>query len=256
MNRFYKQSSETEPGEVLTNLRHEDLINRAVQLAHNIADYDLFRRTLQQEFGLRGGDLDALVNEAMNIIAEQVGTGTKEVGTPKNPSNNPGERPIDVKKAGEKFKQGDKVQIVPTVEPDGGKNGVVESVNSGGGVKVKLEDGNSETFGEDELIKKSQKLPQGKFYAGPNVHVGFVPIPEPAKRPPTFTKFWAKLAQPFTSYRDSKNAHESTQTAFKQMWKGDIQKSQVNKAEVGSRLSEIVESGLILLILQKKMRFI
>jgi hypothetical protein len=56
-------------------------------------------------------------------------------------------------KAQSKFKAGDRVKVKPHMEPDGGKKGKVEYVNSGGGIKVSLDDGESETFGDDEITK-------------------------------------------------------------------------------------------------------
>jgi hypothetical protein len=74
----------------------------------------------------------------------------------------------------EQFKAGDKVKIKDYMQPDGGKTGKVLYVNSGGGVKVEFTDGQSDTFGADELIKKSVQ----KFDSKGNVTVGdMVPVP-------------------------------------------------------------------------------
>ena len=56
-----------------------------------------------------------------------------------------------------KFKVGDRVTPTNTGEIDYGKMGTVRNVNSGGGVKVQFDDGESETFGDDELMHKSAK---------------------------------------------------------------------------------------------------
>lgn len=94
---FYQDFHETEPKEKLSNLTNRDMIARAVQLAYNISNYDLYRRTVAQEFGLNDLDLDDVIGEAMKVVAESVGSPTP-VGNENSPSNNPGERPIDVKR--------------------------------------------------------------------------------------------------------------------------------------------------------------
>jgi hypothetical protein len=239
---FHKSndSSETRPEESFSNLTHNDMVGRAVSLADNISDYEQYRARVRQEFGLDDKRLDEVVDEAMRVVADKVehGTSIGEQGTYNRPSNQPGERPIDAKKAQGKFKAGDKVQVVQSVEPDGGKNGIVEYVNSGGGVKVKLEDGNSETFGQDELVKKSTVIKaieevskiSGEFIAGGRVTPGFAPIQPVQKKMPSFKEAWGNI-KGYVGYKQAKNMHESTQTPFKQMWKGEVNKAYVKKEE-------------------------
>ena len=98
-------SSETAPDEKLSNLPAHDMIARAVQLADSIEDYDLYCRYVRQEFGLNDSGLKHVVDEAMKVIAERALNGDTpgKAGTNNNPSNEPGERLIDVK-AGSEWK--------------------------------------------------------------------------------------------------------------------------------------------------------
>lgn len=98
MKKYFRKESETAPDEFLSNLTHNDLLGRAVQLANDISNYDLYRRTLAQEFGLGEDEVDELIDEAMEVVAENT-TKPANAGTYNNPSNNPGERPIDVHKS-------------------------------------------------------------------------------------------------------------------------------------------------------------
>jgi hypothetical protein len=49
------------------------------------------------------------------------------------------------------FKEGDRVKIHMPGTPDHGKSGTVSYVNSGGGVKVNHDNGDSETYSHHEL---------------------------------------------------------------------------------------------------------
>jgi hypothetical protein len=175
---FYKgeDESNTREEEGFSNLDHNDIIGRAVSLANDISDYELYRRTLKQEFGLDDNRLNEVCDEAMRIIANKAESGELSApGTSKKPSNNEGERPIDVSKS------------------------------------------------MDEVDKIS-----GEFIAGPNVILGRIKE-EPVKKMPTFSQAWNNV-KGWMTYKDAKNLHESTQTDFKRMWKGEVNKSQLEKA--------------------------
>lgn len=201
-------SSETAPDEKLSNLPAKDMIARAVQLADSIEDYDLYCRYVRQEFGLNDSGLRKVIDEAMKVIADRALNGDKpgKAGTVTSPSNEPGERPIDVKAGSER-----KPSKVPAVKKFSGHLYVGDKVTPG-------------FFGEPKVEKSEPVI---SFKKALNSLKGFVSYNQSHKNSEstqtTFKKFWKKDVQT-QYYRTEKTTNDVDNTTSEaEMYGGGTQ---------------------------------